>query len=180
VEDEEDTGGWNVEALRTAGTTYPTEVRERYLGVPPNVIGPNARAIEDRVVAAAGPGATPIDLAEAMIAEFRSNRYTYKTDITDLPCATLSTVECVATYRQGFCQHYAMTMAVLLRDLSVPTRIVEGFLPGERSGDVEVIRNVNAHAWLEVYFPGFGWRAFDPTTVSHPIGLPTTRPTTAP
>ena len=67
-----------------------------------------------------------------------------------------------------------MTMAVVLRDLGVPARIVVGFLPGERSAGLglEVIRNTEAHAWVEVYFPGCGWVAFDPTAGALPQRLP--------
>src|SRR4029077_6584197 len=73
--------------------------------------------------------------------------------------------ECFAMSKRGFCQQYAMTMAVILRDLGVPARIVVGFLPGERSpgSAIEKIRNSQAHAWVEAYFPGSGWVAFDPT-----------------
>ena len=55
-------------------------------------------------------------------------------------------------------------MAILLRALDVPTRYVQGWLPGTRdpSGH-EVVRNSGAHAWVEVYFPDIGWVDFDPT-----------------
>jgi hypothetical protein len=56
-------------------------------------------------------------------------------------------------------------MAVLLRELHIPARFVQGFLPGSldlRTG-VEEISNTSAHAWVEVYFPGYGWMPFDPT-----------------
>jgi alpha-beta hydrolase superfamily lysophospholipase len=61
-------------------------------------------------------------------------------------------------------QYYAATMAVILRDLGVPTRVAQGFLPGAReAGGIERVLNSNAHAWVEVYFPGYGWVQFDPT-----------------
>ena len=50
-------------------------------------------------------------------------------------CAGISTVECFATFKRGFCQYYAPTMAVILRDLGIPTRIAEGFLPGSRDAE---------------------------------------------
>ena len=56
-------------------------------------------------------------------------------------------------------------MTVLLREHSIPARFVEGFLPGtldKRTG-VEQVFNPHAHAWVEVYFPGYGWYMFDPT-----------------
>ena len=63
-------------------------------------------------------------------------------------------MECFATYREGYCLHFATTMAAILRDLGVPTRLVQGYLPGTVTGDVAVIRDRDAHAWVEVYFPG--------------------------
>ena len=55
-------------------------------------------------------------------------------------------------------------MAVILRDMGVPTRLVEGFLPGTReAGGIERVPMSSAHVWVEVYFPGFGWVQFDPT-----------------
>jgi Transglutaminase-like superfamily/Domain of unknown function (DUF4129) len=56
-------------------------------------------------------------------------------------------------------------MVVVLRNMGIPARIAQGFLPGTRdkSSATEVIRNNNAHAWVEVYFPGYDWVRFDPT-----------------
>lgn len=67
--------------------------------------------------------------------------------------------------RRGFCEHIASAMALLLRADGIPTRLVTGYGPGERNpftGYYEV-RNADAHAWLEVYYPGAGWIAYDPT-----------------
>ena len=76
-----------------------------------------------------------------------------------------SIVECFAAEKQGFCEHYATTMAILLRQANVPSRLVEGFLPGDLDPATgkEEIRTGGAHAWVEVYFPGYGWQMFDPT-----------------
>ena len=76
-----------------------------------------------------------------------------------------SIVECFAAEKQGFCEHYATTMAILLREAGVPSRLVEGFLPGDLDPATgkEEIRTGGAHAWVEVYFPGYGWQMFDPT-----------------
>jgi transglutaminase-like putative cysteine protease len=85
-------------------------------------------------------------------------------------------VECLATYRKGFCQYYATTMAALLRRMGVPARIAEGFLPGDRTGTTEIIRATDAHAWVEVYFPLYGWVTFDPTPRPNPKRLPAPLP----
>jgi Transglutaminase-like superfamily len=150
--------------LRVAGTKYPQEVKDLYLQVAPGSIGTNAKKLEDKVRAEAASSA-PFDLASQMVTELHSTAYVYATDVSNLDCATVSTVECFATYKRGFCQYYAATMAVLLRDLGVPTRIAEGFLPGAvdpRTG-IETIQLTSASTWVEVYFPGHGWVMFDPT-----------------
>jgi transglutaminase-like putative cysteine protease len=67
--------------------------------------------------------------------------------------------------QRGFCEHIAAAMAVLLRADGIPTRVVTGYGPGERNpftGYYEV-RNADAHAWVEVYYPGYGWVPYDPT-----------------
>ena len=74
----------------------------------------------------------PYDLAATIVKVLHSNAFTYDTDVSGLNCAGISTVECFAQYKRGFCQYYAATMAVILRDLGVPTRIAQGFLPGSR------------------------------------------------
>ena len=126
--------------MRGAGNGYPQEVKDLYLQVAPGSIGTNARKLEDKVRADAASSA-PFDLASQIVTELRSSTYTYATDVRDLDCATLSTAECFATYKRGFCQYYAATMAVLLRDLGVPTRIAEGFFPGavDRNSGIETI-----------------------------------------
>jgi transglutaminase-like putative cysteine protease len=168
-------GEWSASALRAAGRADLSGDLQRYTWVAEGSIGPNARALEQRISRTAR-STGPIDVVEAAMTLLRSNEFRYDTDVRDLPCASLSTVECFATYRRGFCQHYAATMAVLLRDLDIPTRIVEGFLPGERTGGTEVIRNSNAHAWVEVYFPGYGWVPVDPTGANDPAQMPAVLP----
>ncbi len=147
-------GQLNEELLRAAGTDYPPEVRSLYLGVADGQLGPFARQLEDKIKAES-PSDTPYDLAATIVKELHSSAFTYDTDVRSLNCAGISTVECFSQFKRGFCQYYAATMAVLLRDMNVPTRIAQGFLPGSRDRQTgqERIFNSNAHAWVEVYFP---------------------------
>jgi transglutaminase-like putative cysteine protease len=68
----------------------------------------------------------------------------------------------------GYCQHFAGATALLLRMGGVPARVVAGFSPGSRDGATHVIRDLDAHSWVEVYFPGLGWVTFDPTPGDSP------------
>ena len=67
--------------------------------------------------------------------------------------------------KQGHCEYFASSMAVMLRTLGIPSRIVNGFRGGEFNDltGQYVVRASNAHSWVEAYFPGFGWISFDPT-----------------
>ena len=79
--------------------------------------------------------------------------------------ATPPLVDFVLRTQEGYCQHYAGAMAVMLRLLGIPARVAVGFTSGEyddRRNQWEVTDH-NAHAWVEVYFPGYGWLSFDPT-----------------
>jgi protein-glutamine gamma-glutamyltransferase len=72
---------------------------------------------------------------------------------------------------RGSCEHIASAMAVLLRAEGIPTRIVTGYGPGERNpftGYYEV-RYADAHAWVEVFYPGVGWMQYDPTFGVPPV-----------
>lgn len=68
--------------------------------------------------------------------------------------------------RTGYCEQFAGTMAVMLRTLGIPARVAVGFTPGtlvDPAANLWEVRNANAHAWVEVLFPGLGWLAFEPT-----------------
>jgi hypothetical protein len=174
-----DPGQLNESILRAAGTDYPNEVRSLFLGVSAGQLGPFAQELEARIVAES-PSDTPYDLAATMVKELHSSAFTYETDVRGINCAGISTVECFSEFKRGFCQYYAATMAVILRDLGVPTRIAQGFLPGSRDRQTgqERIFNSNAHAWVEVYFPTIGWVTFDPTGggIAQLAPLPSGRP----
>jgi transglutaminase-like putative cysteine protease len=67
--------------------------------------------------------------------------------------------------KRGHCEYFASSMAILLRAAGVGTRVVNGFLMGEYNsvGDHYLVRQSDAHSWVEVFIPGAGWREFDPT-----------------
>lgn len=162
-----DTDKISANRLRVASTDYPAEISARYTAVPDGAMGPDASNLLTTILQAAKPS-NPYDMAVAIDSYLRNDaNFTYNTDVRSLNCSAVSQVECFAQTRQGYCLHYASTMAILLREANpanpIPTRLVQGFLPGERTGTLEVVRNSAAHAWVEVYFPGYGWIPFDPT-----------------
>ena len=156
--------GLTINRLKAAGENYPSSIQSLYLDVPVGSLGPDGQALLERIRAAVGDK-TPYEQAvfvEHLLKD--SGEFEYRPDVRGLACDDISMVECFARFKQGYCQYYAATMAILLRALDVPTRYVQGWLPGTRdpSGH-EVVRNSGAHAWVEVYFPDIGWVDFDPT-----------------
>lgn len=192
-------GGITEARLRVAGTEYPTELEAIYTALPPDALGAQSTALLNTIRAAVRtpPGADPnnaYDLVRTMETYLRSaDHFTYKEDVREASrtqCADVSTVECFAIIKQGYCEYYASTMAVLLRASDIPARIAYGFLHGPRDGSgLEVVPASAAHWWVEVFFPGTGWVEFDPTgggigqpqpIPSGSVGPPTSRPSQAP
>jgi hypothetical protein len=77
--------------------------------------------------------------------------------------------------RRGHCEYFASAMVLLLRSQGIPARLVTGFLGAEFAPweGAWVVRQSNAHAWVEAYLPGTGWQTFDPTP---PSGRPSSEP----
>lgn len=82
--------------------------------------------------------------------------------------------------RLGWCEQVASSLTVMLRSVGVPARFTTGFVTGERNpvSGRYVVRERDAHAWVEVYFPGVGWQGFDPTA-SVPLAGEAPRPRSA-
>jgi protein-glutamine gamma-glutamyltransferase len=72
--------------------------------------------------------------------------------------------------KAGYCQQFSGTMALMLRMGGVPARVASGFSPGSYNRDRKeyVIRDTDAHSWVEAYFPKIGWVTFDPTPSAAP------------
>lgn len=78
-------------------------------------------------------------------------------------------------YRSGQCEYFASSMVLMLRSQGIPARLATGFLGGEYNPfeGYFIVRESNAHAWVEAYLPGEGWHVYDPTP---PAGRPSTEP----
>ncbi len=178
----ESDGGPTQAKLRQAGVAYPAEVMALYGSdtVADDALGDASRELMAEIRTRAGPRATPYDLvATTMTILTDTNRFAYDPDVRDAGCGDVSIVECFAQIKRGYCEYYASTMAVLLREMGVPTRMVEGFLPGEvdHASGSALVRNDDSHAWVQVYFPSWGWMDFDPTgSVAQLAPIPSGRP----
>jgi hypothetical protein len=89
----------------------------------------------------------------------------YTTDIPPLPRGADTVDEFLFGNRQGYCEQISTSLAVMLRTLGVPTREATGYVPGPYNPitDLYDVQAKDAHAWVQVWFPGFGWQSFDPT-----------------
>ncbi|MFW6136245.1 MAG: transglutaminase TgpA family protein [Chloroflexota bacterium] len=163
-----------IRELREAGTDYPQWVTDRYLQLPPTIT-PRTRELAETI---AGDLETPYDVA-GIVTEYLRRRIRYTETITDsLPVDQEPLDWFLFDLGQGFCNYYASAEVVLLRSLGVPARLAVGFAQGERqaASNTYIVRQHNAHAWPEVYFPGIGWVEFEPTVSEEPIGRPSGEP----
>jgi hypothetical protein len=164
--------------LSHAGTAYPPGLLARYTqGV--NLVGSDGKALLAEIASWAKANGNTFDneylVAKAIQNYLQSSRFRYNADITGLisRCTGLSTVDCFAFIREGFCEQYATTMTMLMRVEGYPARYVQGYLPGALAQNtlIQQVTSQQKHSWVEVYFPSYGWIPFDPTGGG--VGQPT-------
>lgn len=153
--------------LRAASNLYPQWVRDRYLSLPVS-LDPTVRELALNIVRNAGAN-NPLDAARAIEAHLREN-YEYSTSIGQPPQGRDRVAWFLFESKMGYCEHYASAMIVMLRSLDIPARLAAGYAPGTYDADAGefVVRESAAHAWPEVFFPGYGWIQFEPTP-SQPV-----------
>lgn len=147
-------------ALRAAdGEAVPTEILERYAAPP--VISSRVAAVAEEVTAAAPTTFDKIRALEAWLG--RTVEYSIEAPVS--PPGVDAVDHFLFETRVGWCQQVSSSLAVMLRHLGVPARVAVGFVPGEYDPLAReyVVRERDAHQWVEVYFPGIGWQGFDPT-----------------
>jgi len=146
--------------LRSAGSTYPKEIVDKYRGLPPTGLERTRELARNLAEGTTNP----------YDAVLRMNEYLKKTYPYDLSIPPQQKEMDAVEYflfeqRRGYCEQFSSSLAVMARSLGIPARVATGYAPGEYNpftGLYEV-RASDAHAWVEVYFPGYGWSTFDPT-----------------
>ena len=143
--------------LTNASTEYPADVEERYLQLPEDT----SSAFEDRTSEIVADAETPYETA-ATIESYLRSEYDYSLDV-DLPEGNVAN-EFLLEMDAGYCVYFATTMVQMLRAEEIPARYVTGYSTGQQVDDDRwVVRGLDAHAWVEVYFPEYGWVEFEPT-----------------
>lgn len=148
-----------------AYTSRPLPNRPHFLALPDNI----GNAIPDLARAQVVGLETDYERALALESFFKeTGGFQYSTEIIPGHSATeleawLLTPDS-PNYRVGYCEQYATAMGVMARAIGIPSRVVLGFTPGSYANDgTFVVRDRNAHAWVELWMPTQGWVRFDPT-----------------
>jgi transglutaminase-like putative cysteine protease len=147
------------EQLSRVSGKYPEVITDRYLQLPltlPDRVKELAKSVTEKT-------ANPYEKVEA-ITNYLST-YPYTLTINAPPPDADGVDYFLFTQKSGYCTYFASAMTVMLRSVGIPARMVVGFIPGLKDSATNsyFIRDRDYHAWVEVYYPGFGWIQVDPT-----------------
>ncbi|MDK1475585.1 transglutaminaseTgpA domain-containing protein [Streptomyces sp. 549] len=143
--------------LAEAPQPQPGMLRE-YTAVPPS-LPDEVRSTARRVTAGS---ANHYERALALQEWFaREGGFTYNTEVR--AGTGSSAIARFLEQKEGFCVHFAFSMAAMSRTLGIPARVAVGFTPGTSDGETTRVGLQDAHAWPELYFEGVGWTRFEPT-----------------
>jgi len=154
--------------LKTASTKYPAHITDRYLQIP-DTVPQRVFDLADEVTAGLD---NPYDIAKAL--EWHLRGYKYNDKIPGPKPGQDGIDYFLFEERQGYCNYYASSMAIMLRHLGIPARLAVGYATGEQQPQTGLyrLRNNDAHVWVEVYFPRYGWIEFEPTTAEPALARP--------
>jgi len=146
------------EVLRESGDDYPERIEARYTeatGLSDEFQSRTDQVLED------ADAETPYEKATAIENWLEGNRE-YSLDV-DRPSGNIAE-QFLLDMEAGYCTYYATTMVMMLRSEGIPARFAVGYTPGQQVDDNEwLVRGLDSHAWVEVYFEDVGWVKFDPT-----------------
>ncbi len=150
---------FSADELRAAPNEIPDEIAERYLDVPGDISPMMINLAQNLTV----DSANRYDMMRALQDHFRGYRYEVQ-----LGPRGDDPIETFLAEREGFCQQFAGTFALMARSLGVPSRVATGFTWGDQGVDEEgrtvyTVTGRHTHAWPEIYFQGLGWVPFEPT-----------------
>ncbi|HNT77428.1 MAG TPA: transglutaminase-like domain-containing protein, partial [Anaerolineae bacterium] len=147
-------------ALREITAPYPDWVLERYLQLPDTV---PPRVIE---LAQTLTADIPITYDKAIALESYMRTYSYTLEVPAPPPGREVADYFLFDLQEGYCDYFATTMVVLARASGLPARVVMGYIGGAFDPGLArfTVRERDAHAWVEIYFPEYGWIEFEPTS----------------
>ncbi|TAE59789.1 MAG: DUF3488 domain-containing protein [Nostocales cyanobacterium] len=168
--------------LGQAGSEYPQEIKDFYLQMPPE-IQDQVRAKTEEILnnynqerVSRSQDTKSLDSAyekALYLAQYLKQNYAIPEDPFGLPYMGEND-DLVETFlfkqQGGYPDHFSTVLTVMLRSIGIPARLVAGFAPGEFNPftGMYIVKNTDAYAMTEVYFPSYGWFAFDPIP-NHPL-----------
>ena len=158
----------SIQDLENASTDYPAEIQDKFLQIPPE-FSPRVRELAQQLTANA---ATPYEKAKAIESYLRTLPYD---DAIAAPPAGVDPLEYfLFDIKRGYCDYYATAMAMMLRTVGVPARTASGYAEGlfDEESQSYYITQRDAHTWVEVFFPEYGWIEFEPTAGESPLDRP--------
>jgi hypothetical protein len=157
------------QSLRAERYGYPNWVRQRFLDLPPDI----PSRVKELALQLTASAPTPYDRVRAIEQYLRAIPYTL--DIPYPPQDQDLVDYFLFDLRKGYCDYYASAMVVLSRAAGVPSRFVIGYANGtyDLKSERFLVTEADAHAWVEVYFPGAGWVPFEPTAGRPPLSKST-------
>ena len=150
-------------------TYYAPATLQTYLQLPPH-LDINIKILAKSITNGAK---TMYDMV-VDLENYLRTRYTYNTNISLPPGQEGVSWFLFRSGNQGFCNYFATAMAVMARELGIPARVVAGYASGKLNPKTHqlVVRGSGAHAWTQVYFAGYGWVNFEPSTSFSPFARP--------
>lgn len=169
-------GALTANQLASAGVDYSaTPWAQKYIAIHPGSIGDRVEVETERIVERLPANRrNPYHIALAVQNYLREDGFTYTTNMNGV-CAGELYVDCFLRVKRGFCERFATAMVMMLRTQQIPARYVVGYLPGKPANGVWNVDRTAAHAWVEVFFPTYGWIRFDPTPGNQDNGQVPTR-----
>ena len=155
-------------ALREASTDYPEVIAQSYLQLPENF----SQRVATQAISITADLPTVYAKTRAIETYLRTIPYN---DNISAPRPDQDPVEYfLYDIREGYCDYYATSMVVMLRSLGIPARTVSGYAEGQYDEEARVyyVTERDAHTWVEVYFPGYGWIEFEPTAGETQLNRP--------
>ena len=153
--------------LQQAGTNYPAWVLPAYIQGGDRV-SEEVKNLTQSIILTTG-AQNPYDVAKA-IEQYLRNNITYNERIPAPPFNQDPIDWFLFDIQQGYCNYYATAMVMMLRSQGIPARMSAGFAEGVYQGNnTYLVKENDAHTWVEVFFPGYGWVTFEPTADESPV-----------
>lgn len=159
-------------AVYTVQSYVSDPTKDQLRAAPPTTSGPSMytelphpyAAVSNLVASVTAGEMNTYDKVQSLI-DWIGTHTRYSTDIPALPPGADAVNDFLFRTRVGFCEQISTALAVMLRTLGIPAREAVGYVPDSYNPvtDLYEVRAKDAHSWVQVWFPGYGWQSFDPT-----------------